>query len=422
MNNKRKENLTTSITLLSIVPLLLLGVLLALITSAVIYLSLKDEVKYSLGVLVHSSYNTLELTYPGAFEIRDSEVYKGGRLLKDDLFFVDNIKRMSGADITLFLDNKRYLTTIMTADGRRAIGTTCHEVVKKAVLEDKNDFFSSSVRVNEIQYFGYYMPLRNNKGEIIGMLFAGKPSNKVMQKINRNIIFVLLPLFLIMTITAGISYYFGREIIISLNKTKIFLGHIARGNLSAEIDPKVLKRKDEIGEMGRFAVMLQNSIADLVSKDPLTGLYNRRSGDMALENLEQQYKKKNVPFTVVMADIDNFKKINDTYGHQIGDEILKMLSCCMADCMQRLGFVFRWGGEEFLLLYENMEVDEACKKVEELQDLVTSKDIAVDGFNIPVTLTFGIASCLESESIEGLLSLADARLYQGKSLGKNCIV
>ena len=134
----------------------------------------------------------------------------------------------------------------------------------------------------------------------------------------------------------------------ALNTTKHFLGAVANGDLTTEIDPYVLQRHDEIGDMGRFAVMMKESLSDLVGKDPLTGLHNRHSCDVVLASLIQRVKQKNTSFAVAMGDVDFFKYVNDTYGHQAGDEtyvnLLKLFRPIWNtwDCI-------RWGGGRICL-------------------------------------------------------------------------
>lgn len=145
-----------------------------------------------------------------------------------------------------------------------------------------------------------------------------------------------------------VSYYYSKKTIFALNTTKHFLGAVANGDLTTEIDPYVLQRHDEIGDMGRFAVMMKESLSDLVGKDPLTGLHNRHSCDVVLASLIQRVKQKNTSFAVAMGDVDFFKYVNDTYGHQAGDETLRQLAKVISTHMEHLGFVFRWGGEELI--------------------------------------------------------------------------
>lgn len=419
---EKSGKLTTDLTTLTVTPLLVFGMLVLIITSGVIYGSLRDEIKYSLSVLVHSAYQVCDLSFPGDFSASNGRLFKGGVDLQDHFELVDDIKSMSGSDATLFCGNTRYLTTIAKEDGSRAIGTSAAQEVAKAVLENGDEYFSEHVLVNGTQYFGYYIPLKDSSGSPVGMLFAGKTRQEIMTQIDRSLMLVCLTAIGIMGIAIFITSYYSKKIISSLRYTKEFLGEIVKGDLKAEIDPSLLKRQDEIGEMGRFAVVLQDSISDLIGKDSLTGLYNRRSGNTVLESLAKKCAKKDSIFTVAMGDIDFFKKVNDTYGHQAGDEVLKTVAACFSEHMEHLGFVFRWGGEEFLVVYEDADRKDAYGHLLQFQQKLRNTETLWNGKKIKVAMTFGVAEYGEETEVSRLIQLADHNLYQGKRDGRNRVV
>lgn len=418
----KEEKLTTSMLLLSIIPLLGFGLLILLITSNIIYNALKDEVSYSLEVLTDATYQAYQALYPGDYEEKNGILEKGGIDISQRHSFVDERKRLTEVDYTLFYGDTRYLTTILNEDGSRAVGTAAEKEVVRTVIEQNEPYFSDTVLVNGKQYFGYYMPVENSDGTVVGMVFAGKPRDEIIKKINHNIFIVcLLEIATMLVMIAAIRPY-SKRLVYALHKTEKFLGEVAQGDLTAKIDPYVLKRKDEIGEMGRFAVMLQESIVDLVGKDPLTGLGNRRNCDIVLQNLTASKGKSARIFTVVMADIDHFKCVNDTYGHQAGDETLKIAARLMKEHMEHLGFVFRWGGEEFLLIYEDMGEEESRRHLKRLQEEIRAVAVPWKNENIHITMTFGMADYAKEKTPEKLVSLADKNLYQGKNQGRDRIV
>lgn len=155
----------------------------------------------------------------------------------------------------------------------------------------------------------------------------------------------------------------------------------------------------------------------LANYDELTKLRNRRS------ILDEWKNLKRSDYCVVMGDIDDFKKINDTYGHEQGDEVLKVVSSCMAHAVEPIDYVSRWGGEEFLMIvFGNMEY--ALKVVGKIQQDLKRADLEVEGQKIVVTMTFGISErdSIPDGDIDELIRQADHRLYQGKRSGKNCII
>lgn len=420
---KRKAGtLTRNLMALALIPLFIFGLFVLFFTSRIIYTSLTSEVSNGLEMLARSSYQLFGYLCPGSYGEADGELTKGGQPLAKRTSVVDNIKNISGVDATLFLHDIRYLTTIRNPDGTRAVGTPAAADVAESVLVHGQEYFSDHVLVNDVSYFGFYMPLRSTMGDIVGMLFIGRPSASVMEEIFRNIFLVCAAEACIMAAAVAAVLLYSKKIIYSLEKTEKFLGEVAKGDLTAEPDPKILERQDEIGEMGRFAVVLRDSISGMVGRDPLTGLYNRRCCDVVLQSLAEDCRRKGTSFTVAMGDIDFFKRVNDTYGHQAGDEILRKIAGDIAVRMEHLGFVFRWGGEEFLLVYENMERAVAMAHLEQLRCDLSAGSTVWDGQRIHVTMTFGVANYAEEQDIQRLIQIADGNLYLGKSEGRDRVV
>ena len=155
----------------------------------------------------------------------------------------------------------------------------------------------------------------------------------------------------------------------------------------------------------------------MVEQDSLTLLYNRRTCNRMLKNLVEEKKK----FTVVMADIDWFKKINDQYGHACGDYILRSVSSIIKESVKGCGFASRWGGEEFLLIYE-LDLNETRNKVETLLQTIRDMDFEYEQQHIHLTMTIGVKEMESDVSYEKIIKVADDNLYAGKRNGRNQIV
>lgn len=183
----------------------------------------------------------------------------------------------------------------------------------------------------------------------------------------------------------------------------------------------ILIREDELSELGFSALTMQHSLRKLIEIDNLTELYNRRSGERRLISTLARARTKNIPFTLVIGDIDLFKKVNDTYGHQCGDLVLKSIAGILRKNMRSKGYAVRWGGEEFLLVYEDSGLDESLADLSTLLDEVRSTCCSCEDHQIYVTMTFGMA-CDPSLDLKDLLREADDRLYYGKNNGRNQIV
>lgn len=154
----------------------------------------------------------------------------------------------------------------------------------------------------------------------------------------------------------------------------------------------------------------------LANYDELTKLRNRRSLLEIWGNLKRN------DYCVVMGDIDDFKKINDTYGHEQGDDVLKLVSGSMSGAVDAVDHVSRWGGEEFLMIVFG-NIAYALKVVDRVQQELRVADLQAGGNKLTVTMTFGVceASEVPSGDIDEIIRRADRRLYLGKTSGKNCI-
>ncbi|MBQ5333262.1 MAG: GGDEF domain-containing protein [Oscillospiraceae bacterium] len=152
--------------------------------------------------------------------------------------------------------------------------------------------------------------------------------------------------------------------------------------------------------------------------DALTGLYNRRSMDKLLNNAAASGRT----FSVIICDIDDFKKINDTYGHNSGDEVLRKLSEAIISILRENDSVCRWGGEEILILAAGTPLSGAALVAERIRSQIEGLEILSEENIIKCTVTAGAAESTEAGSVEEIIGLADDRLYSGKKSGKNKVV
>lgn len=163
----------------------------------------------------------------------------------------------------------------------------------------------------------------------------------------------------------------------------------------------------------------QNAILDkLASTDPLTGLYNRRSMDVFLS----QAIESDTGFALIMCDIDDFKKVNDTYGHDFGDVVLKGVAKITTEQVREKGYVCRWGGEEILILLNNASEESSYRIAENIRRNVANSVFDLNEKWIHCSLTLGIALHQKREAVEETITRADYNLYRGKRNGKNAVV
>jgi len=153
--------------------------------------------------------------------------------------------------------------------------------------------------------------------------------------------------------------------------------------------------------------------------DPLTGLFNRRFSESFFKRLSTS--GSNRIWCVAMLDIDDFKLINDTNGHQIGDEILVLISSIIRKNLRKTDIVIRWGGEEFLLLLKDVDVTTAFRILDKLRGKFESESLEVHGKIFNVTVTIGVCP-LDNQNAEQSVDTCDRLMYKGKASGKNIVI
>jgi diguanylate cyclase (GGDEF)-like protein len=166
-------------------------------------------------------------------------------------------------------------------------------------------------------------------------------------------------------------------------------------------------------------VVRQNALLNALSQtDPLTGLYNRRVLLERISNEVQKYNRYETPFAILFMDVDHFKKINDSYGHDKGDRVLKLMGSLMNQHTRDTDVCVRWGGEEFMILALNTDLDNSIKLAEHFRSIVESFDFHLE---TNVTISIGIAAMQKALDKEELIKMADKALYTAKASGRNCI-
>ncbi len=162
---------------------------------------------------------------------------------------------------------------------------------------------------------------------------------------------------------------------------------------------------------------------DILSRhDPLTGAANRRDAIEKINTEIARHKRNKQNFSLVIVDIDDFKLINDNYGHEAGDFILQHLVKLMQDNLRQQDLVARWGGDEFLIMLPETSGSEAKQVVEKIQGLVKANDYIYNCTSITITATAGVAQFDPNLELRQNLDRADQALYLGKRKAKNCVM
>ena len=429
MAKQNKGKIYYSMQAISILPLLLFGLIIIFSSTFFFSRAIHKEVATEMEISAELCISLLDSVYPGDYQLKEHTVqgktayslFKGDADITTEYALVDNIKSKTDMDVTLFYKDTRILTTIRSWDGLRLVGTGAPEAIISEVLEPGEPQFYDNVIINQTPYFAYYTPLTNRDGSVVGMLFIGKPTESVNKMIQSSVLPIIAIGVISLIITAWFSFRYAKQIVSTLQKLKEFFAKVSSGNLDATPDASILKREDEFTSIGQAAITMQRSLKTLIERDALTDLYNRRSCDKMLRETITKNRKHGTSFCTVLADIDHFKSINDTYGHESGDVVLQNIAKLLKTHIHKQGYVGRWGGEEFLMIYENCSLEQAKEKLSTLLVALRETTHKLDNGEIKVTLTFGVV-CDSSLEPHELIKKADENLYMGKANGRDCIV
>jgi diguanylate cyclase (GGDEF)-like protein len=198
---------------------------------------------------------------------------------------------------------------------------------------------------------------------------------------------------------------------------------LAESQASHRREQKLRERlQDESQQLARANVEINEAHDRLLvisRRDVLTGISNRRHLVDELERSVHGYRRYGIDFSLVLLDVDHFKKVNDTYGHQVGDQVLKGLAKLMSTMLRDVDTFGRWGGEEFLCLLPNTSYEEALPCAERLCADLASARLIETMPDLAVTASFGVVACCGEDDADSVMSRVDAALYEAKAAGRN---
>lgn len=421
---KRKGSLRTSILVRTLVPMLLMGAIFAVAAISAYQRFLVKELEEALKGVAKSVAASYETMVPGLYQTTgDTEPYKilkGDTEITGNYALIDAVAKESETEVSVIFGNVRVLTTLNNSHGERYINSGVNPAIVSDMEKNKAAIFHE-VEIEGNAYYVCYIPIYNND-VYVGMVAAAKSVRDMKSERNAALFPILLITILCMLLASIISVTYTSGLLGDVRSMKKFLHGMMGGELSNELPAPLLKRSDEMGEIGKDLNDMQAAIRVLVERDSLTGLYNRRYGGARLRKMMQQKEKYGTSCAVCICDIDFFKKVNDTYGHDAGDEVLKRVASILTRGMTGKGFVARWGGEEFLLAFNKVGQDQAAAYLEEILDQIRVAEVHYGAQTIRVTMSFGVADGGPYTDYGPLLNEADARLYYGKQNGRNQVV
>jgi diguanylate cyclase (GGDEF)-like protein len=236
-------------------------------------------------------------------------------------------------------------------------------------------------------------------------------------------VFVLLTAMLLVVLGAHFwCYRRSLQLTAATQKLASSLELISGGTLSNTVPPDLLAREDEFGVLAHAVVDMQSALRELVERDALTGLYNRRFCQKRLRNAFEKTRGANEVLSIALGDIDFFKKFNDTYGHDCGDFVLSTTAQLIQDQVKDYGFCSRWGGEEFLIVLNAGTYAQHQELMQALVGTISENKVTYHEHTLSVSITFGLLDTAHCSDIDEALSKVDHLLYKGKNTGRNRLV
>lgn len=195
-----------------------------------------------------------------------------------------------------------------------------------------------------------------------------------------------------------------------------------------KMEAKTMELNSELTSSAEQINKLRADLQDVTREsltDPLTGLSNRKEFDTKLAKMSDDATKSGKPLTLILGDVDHFKKVNDNWGHQLGDQVLKLIAKVLRANVNNDVLVARYGGEEFSVVFPNTPIEDATRIANKIREVVASKQIRKknSGETIGrITMSFGVAAYESGQDTADLIQVADSRLYVAKDAGRNQVV
>lgn len=423
----RGNGLGDKMLALAVLPILVLGIVLMVVSMQTFSDKMEGHVRKEMTQQTKLILKILDENYPGEFSLNKDvkgnyHIYKGGKDITKDTEFIDNMKEIMGVEVTLFCQDVRLQTTLRDTKGRLFINTAVSSVITKDVLKKKKaHFYRSTTNVGDERYFAYYEPIFLEDGTCFGMVGVCRKATDIEKNIRMAVRPILLLSIAAIFVIGAISISYTRILTKRIRILQQFMKKLTKEDFEAEMPAGLLKVEDEIGDLARSGKKMQESIRRQVEYDEMTQLYNRRYGDKNLLKMKAQMQISGIKYCVAIGDIDFFKKVNDNYGHEAGDEVLIHVARVLKEQLLANGFVCRWGGEEFLIVIESHTIEQAEHILQSILDTLRNQTITYQEQQIRVTMSMGLVSVKAEDEIDDILRCADQKLYEAKENGRDQI-
>jgi len=309
--------------------------------------------------------------------------------------------------------------------------------LRQTVVSGSSGLFQAKDNAGVERLFAYDSVGRNSDGSVAIYVTVSRPLSAVFAEANTELVRDIVGL-IVATILLIVGTWYGAEVFVlrSLKKLLDTAKRVRAGDLEARTDFE--SGGDEINRLGlefdgmaealqQRDVELKQALQDLEERsitDALTGLYNRRYLQDVLPRALLMAKRRTTTLAFIMIDIDHFKRVNDAFGHEAGDVVLKEVGMLLQSSIRRTDTAFRYGGEEFAIVLPDASFEGARKKAEDIREAVKRCNLIYRGRPLGrITASFGVAMFPDNGSDAGdLMRAADKALYEAKGAGRDRVV
>lgn len=262
---KRFLSFSKKLVGLCLLPMILICIVITVFSTGALRTGIENEVEKSLRIVAVTLDETYTNLYEGDYQKgMTGKVTKGDTTISGDTKLIDGIKNQTGFEASLFFGNMRLITTISKETGGVAIGTSLDSEIYDQIKEGES-VFQKDFDIQGKSYYAYYQPLINSDGSVIGAIEVAMDSSSIQKTINGQIAKIFIFSIIFMVIASVVIMLLSRGMVVTMSRTKEFLGRIVAGELDAVPDGKLLKQNDELGDIYGISVQLQMELRRIVN-------------------------------------------------------------------------------------------------------------------------------------------------------------
>ncbi len=265
MKDKKKLGVMAQLIMLCAIPMVIMVLVVTFYSIGKMRDLVQDSTMEGLENLCQSVYAAYEAIDPGDYRMDGDTLYKGDYCVTEHEEVIDNFVKGSSADVTIFYGDTRRATSLRDkTTGERILGTKASDSVISTVINGGKTYETSDVIINGEKYYAFYMPAFNANGKCVGMVFAGQPATEAAAEINKSTMMILGIAIFILIVAQIVCIRIARALAKVIVQSEEILLSLAEGNLNLQVSERMLKRKDELGVMGRAVQSLLDKLQEII--------------------------------------------------------------------------------------------------------------------------------------------------------------